>query len=163
MFSWKPPAEAGQDQGGCAQPWLDQALGAWGEEPTRTQTHAATFSGHPLARREVALGPRRSCRGPRELPPGPCPPPYTGCGPLAPGLTLAGRRRPGQACGAGPVALGVDVSAGHARLWIQLSAAEGSGVSKAEAGGGPWWAEGLGWGPPPEAAAAAAAAQVGFL
>lgn len=31
-------------------------------------------------------------------------------------------------------------------------------MSKAEAGGGLRWAEGLGWGPPPEAAA-----QVGFL
>lgn len=33
-------AEVGQGQGGCAQPWLHQVLGVWGEEPTQTQIPA---------------------------------------------------------------------------------------------------------------------------
>lgn len=95
-------AEVGQGQGGCAQPWLHQVLGVWGEE--QTQIPAATFSSHPLAKGGgpggLAGKPCKFAQAPPRLPAHT----YTGRGPWAPELT-SGKEAAGQACGTGPAAL----------------------------------------------------------
>lgn len=130
VFLWKPPAEVGQGQGGCAQPWPHQVLGVWGRG-TDTDTRCHLFQspwrsgGGPGGHG----GPAEACTS---SPQAPAHRPVHRSGPLGPAYPREGEvfLRPGP--GEQALRLWALMSALATRALDSIIAVEGSGVSKAE-------------------------------